>query len=159
MRLPSSIRRGSSEEDRLVVMESQAVKRRVLVVDDAYDHRLILCHRLTSMGFDVIGEDNGASALARIAFEVDRMPVSGMLLELRMSIEDGMAVLQKMRDRYPQIPVIAMSNSLNVALLRESVRRGASEYVVKPFDVELLRRKCLRVFVGGDQVAEESMRH
>lgn len=159
MRMPSSIRRGSSEEDKLATMESQTVKRRVLVVDDACDHRLILCHRLTAMGFDVIGESNGASALARVALEVDRSPLSGILIELCMSLDDGMTVLQELRDRYPQVPIIAMSDSVNVALLREAVRRGASEYIVKPFDAELLRRKCLRVFVGGDQAAEQSIRH
>lgn len=159
MRLPSSIRKGSSDEDKLAAMESEPAKRRVLVVDDVDDHRLILCQRLTAMGFDVVGEENGASALARIALEIDRMPLSGVLLEMCMSLDDGMAVLQAMRERYPRIPVIAMSDSLNVALLREAVRRGASEYVVKPFDPELLRRKCLRVFGGGEPAAEKSLRH
>jgi two-component system response regulator FlrC len=130
-----------------------------LVVDDVADHRIVLCHRLTVMGFDVIEEDNGASGLERIARESERQPFSGILLELHLSALSGMTVLQQLRERYPQIPVIVMSDSVNVNLLREAVRRGASEYIVKPFDGELLKRKCLRVFVGEDQAAEKSIRH
>jgi DNA-binding NtrC family response regulator len=96
------------------------------------------------MGFDATGEDNGISGLTRLVRETPHAPFSGVLLELDMP--GAMAVLQELRDRYPSLPVIAMSQSILIDRLRQAVKLGAREYVVKPFDAELFRRKCLLVF-------------
>jgi DNA-binding NtrC family response regulator len=148
MRLSSHVRQGSSSEYRLSEAEDNSFRPRLLVVDPDEDNRLIVCDRLRAMGFEVITEDDGISGLKRMANEVQRGPIHGVLLELTMPGLGGMAVLQEMRDRHLDVPVIVMSHADDLGRLREAVRRGAIEYLVKPFDSELLKRKCLRAFLG-----------
>ena len=124
------------------------MQRRILVIDHDNDIRLAVCDRLRSIGFDATGEDGGISGLARLAREAPQRPFSGVLLELDMPMLGGMAVLQELRDRYPSMPVIAMSHSMQIDRLRQAVRLGAREYLVKPFDTELFRTKCRFVFDG-----------
>ena len=144
---------GSTRESGLGPRAEVPRRRRILVIDHDDDTRLIVCDRLGAMGFDAVGEDNGVCALARIAHEIDSTPFTGVVLELDMPVLGGMAVLQELRDRYPVIPVIAMSHSILIDRLRRAVKLGAREYLVKPFDSELFRKKCLRTFVNGSDAA------
>lgn len=124
------------------------MQRRILVIDNDDDIRLAVCDRLAAIGFEATGENSGISGLTRLAREAPRAPFAGVLLELDMPVLGGMAVLQELLDRYPSMPVIAMSHSTLIDRLRQAVWLGAREYLVKPFDAELLRTKCLLVFDG-----------
>lgn len=46
-----------------------------------------------------------------------------------MPVLGGMTVLQELRDRYPDIPVIVMSHSILIHRLRQAVKLGAREYL------------------------------
>ncbi len=105
------------------------------------------------MGLDAVGEDSGVSGLVRIAHESNGTPFTGVMLELDMPVLGGMAVLQELRDRYPAMPVITMSQSILIDRLRQAVKLGATEYLVKPFDSQLFRKKSLRAFVYGSDFA------
>ena len=110
--------------------------KRILVVEDDWDIRLALRDRLQSMGFDVVTEDNGQSALSRITLEAPRSLIHGVLLDLHLPIVDGMTVLRELRDRHPQIPVIVMSATNDPAQFIDARKLGASSYLRKPFDRE-----------------------
>lgn len=131
------------------MVEGAPLHRRILVIDPDSHTRLIMCDRLLAMGFDVAGEDTGMSGLARVACEKDHAPFNGLVLELEMPVLGGMAILQEMKDRYPEIPVIVTCQPGRIDRLREAVKLGAKEYLVKPCDPELFRRKCRRVFVNS----------
>ncbi|HEU4685790.1 MAG TPA: response regulator [Nitrospira sp.] len=133
-------------------LDDRTFRRRILVVDHEVDARNVLCDRLAYLGFDVVAEDNGFSGLARIFRDWESSPFHGMLVELQMPILGGLAVLQEMRDRFPSVPVMVMSDSHHIGKLRQALRLGAKEYLVKPFDMELFRRKCESVFLEGRQV-------
>lgn len=132
-------------------MEKQSVRRRILVIDGNDEARWALCDRLSSLGFDVEAERDGISGLARVNKNDAADPFSGMLVELQLPMLGGLAVLQEMCERFPTVPVIVMSDTLHLAKLRQAMNLGAKEYLVKPFDPELVRRKCLNVFLdhGG----------
>jgi len=134
-------------------MRARSRARRILVIDGDDDVRGILRDRLTALGFDVSVESDGTSGLSRIARDQGTNPFHGILLELYLPDTDGSTVLQEMRTRFPSVPVIVMADSLHVAALRQAMNAGAKEYVVKPFDSELFRRKCLRVFLEGKDQA------
>jgi len=138
-----------SAEEAATSMEKTALHGRILVVDDNDDTRGALCDRLSALGFEVAAESNGISGLARMAYEVGTAPFTGMLVELQMPLLGGMAVLQEMCERFPAVPVIVMSDALHLAKLRQAMKLGAKEYLVKPFDAELIRRKCLNIFLDG----------
>lgn len=120
--------------------------RRVLIIDDDKDIRTVLCDRLIALGFDIVQADNGESGLSQLAVHMTRTPIHGILLDLHMPVLSGMAVLQELRYRHTQIPVIVMSDLDNIASVREAIQLGAQEYLLKPFDYELLKKKCLRLF-------------
>lgn len=147
MNRPLTDNRSVSAEESGTSMEKTSPRRRILVVDDNDDTRGALCDRLSALGFEVEAESNGISGLARMAQEVDAAPFAGMLVELQMRMLGGMAVLQEMCDRFPSVPVIVMSDALHLAKLRQAMKLGAKEYLVKPFDPELIRRKCLNIFL------------
>ncbi len=113
---------------------NEPIPKRILVVDDDDDIRIALRDRLVSMGFDVLTENNGHSALSRIALEAPRSPIQGVLLDLQMPVFDGIAVLRELHECHREIPVIVMSASGDRAQLHEALQLGACSYLVKPFD-------------------------
>ncbi len=130
------------------MMTDSLVRRRILVVDHNDDIRLSVCSQLTQWGFEAEGEDNGVSGLARLAQTDSVTEFAGMLLEMDMPVLGGMAVLQEMKDRHPTVPVIVMAHIPHIDKLRNAVGMWAQEYIVKPFDLELLKLKCAAVFSG-----------
>ena len=125
-----------------------AHSRRLLVIDREDESRQTLCAHLRSFGFEVAVEEDGMSGLSRLVNEWNTAPFHGMLVELHVPVLGGLAVLQEMSERFPTVPVIAMSDATHVAKLRQAVNLGAKEYLIKPFDAELFRRKCSSVFLS-----------
>lgn len=141
----ASIQQNASQDPPLAT----TTRRRILVIDHDDDMRAAVCAHLTALGFDVIAEDNGVSGLSRLAYDHERAPFHGLVVELDMPVLGGLAVLQEMTERFPSVPVIAMSDAAHIGKLRQAIKQGAREYVIKPFDGELFRRKCRAVFLNG----------
>jgi DNA-binding NtrC family response regulator len=141
----------SSTGQNVTGTEKSSSRPRILVIDDNDDIRGALCDRLSAIGYEVAAEDNGLSGLARVSKEWETAPFDGVLVELQMPVLGGMAVLQELSERFPTVPVIVMADSVHVAKLRQAMKLGAKEYLVKPFDTELVRRKCMTVFLNGKE--------
>jgi DNA-binding response OmpR family regulator len=122
--------------------ESFVVALSILVVEDEQDISMMLQDRLTFLGFVVTTAQNGAEGLAML----DVLVVDGILLDIQMPVMDGLSMLGKVRERFPSIPVIAMSAELNKKKLIKAIELGAQEYILKPIDVDLLAKKCCTVF-------------
>lgn len=148
MKLANLVRHDSMTEQGSNILAEASVRRRILVIDHDDEIRLSACSQLAQWGFEAIGEDNGVSGLARLAQTIPTAEFAGMLLEMDMPVLGGMAVLQEMKDRHPTIPVIVMGRIPHIDKLRNAVRMWAQEYIVKPFDPELLKLKCAAVFSG-----------
>lgn len=146
MRLTTVMPHDPMTEQEPYAMADTSARRRILVIDHNDDIRVSVCDQLTRWGFEVEGEDNGVSGLARLAQTTPENGFTGMLLEMDMPVLGGMAVLQEMKDRHPAIPVIVMARIPHIDKLRNAVRMWAQEYIVKPFDPELLKVKCASVF-------------
>ncbi len=135
-------------------MNIPSTPRRIIVIDHDDDVRGMLCDQLSAFGFEVAAEDNGVSGLSRVAYDWETAPFHGMLVELQMPVLGGLAVLQEMAERFPTVPVIAMSDSAHVGKLRQAMKLGAREYLIKPIDRELFRRKCTAVFLNGKELQQ-----
>lgn len=146
MRLATVVRHDMMTEQKPHRTTEPSKRRRILVIDDDDEIRRSACMQLTQWGFDAIGERDGLSGLARLTHTTAATEFSGMLLEMDMPVLGGMAVLQEMKDRHPAIPVIVMARTPHIDKLRNAVRMWAQEYLVKPFDPELLKLKCTAVF-------------
>lgn len=153
MRQASARCKHPPKEERSPVMETLPSRRRILVIDHNDDVREILCDHLSAIGFDASAEADGASGLSRLASDQAIRPFHGVLVELEMPALGGLAVLRELRERFPSVPVIVMSDALHVTKLRQAMTAGAKEYLVKPFDSGLLRHKCMNVFLDGKDQA------
>ena len=124
------------------------MQRRVLVVDDDRGVRAVVGDQLKQLGFEIVEAENGEACLGLLEPAGSARPLHGVVLNLRLSMPDGYAVLRALRQRDATIPVIIMSELADIGRVRDAMKLGAQEYLVKPFDLELLRTKCLRVFLG-----------
>ena len=103
---------------------------RVLVVDDAAFMRKMVTDALTKGGHDVIGEaGNGAEAVAR--FQELRPEVT--TLDITMPEKDGLEALREIISLDPTARVVMCSALGQESKVLESVKLGAKDFVVKPF--------------------------
>jgi len=96
-----------------------------------------LSTQLRGAGFQVAHAPNGAVA----DYLLEREPQDIAVLDLGLPMLDGLSVLQKLRARQPELPVILLTarDSLNDRVA--GLQAGADDYVTKPFDFpELLAR-------------------
>src|SRR6202051_826513 len=115
--------------------------RRVLVVDDEENIRLVLRTLLKKHGYDVEVADSGDTALAM----VDTFGPDVILTDVRMPRMGGLDLLATLKAKQNPATVIVMSAYGNVDLALEAMKAGAYDYVGKPFkpdEIVLALRKA-----------------
>lgn len=114
---------------------------RILVVDDddALSDSLELM--LASEEYEVLRAPNAEAALERI----EATGVEVVLCELRLPGLDGFDLLPQIARRVPDLPVILMSECASEPLAAETRRRGASDFIAKPFSAAEILQKLDRV--------------
>lgn len=110
----------------------------VLVVDDEAGMRFMLEEALTSADVSVTAVDGVAAALRVLDAEDARM-VDVVLTDLSMPGEDGMALLRRVRQGHPDVPVIVLTAHGNERAAVAAMKAGAHDYLPKPVGVEELR--------------------
>jgi two-component system response regulator AtoC len=115
--------------------------RRVLVVDDEENIRLVLRTLLKKHGFEVEVADSGEAALAL----VDTFGPDVILTDVRMPKMGGLDLLATLKAKQNTATVIVMSAYGNIDLALEAMKAGAYDYVGKPFkpdEIVLALRKA-----------------
>lgn len=79
--------------------------KKILVVDDEKNIRLLLDEELTDEGYEVIQAENGAAALEIISKEKPDL----VTLDIKMPGEDGLSILRRIRETEYDLPVIICS--------------------------------------------------
>jgi len=106
--------------------------RRILVVDDEENLRLVLRTLLRRHGYEVETAASGEEALA----QVDRFGPDFVITDVRMPKMGGLDLLATLRAKNDPATVIVMSAYGNVDLAIEAIKAGAYDYVQKPFKPE-----------------------
>ena len=105
----------------------------ILVVDDHYPMRVALEELLKQMGHDVLGAKNGKEALAI----QKRQPADVLLTDIFMPEMDGYEVIQKFKEQFPTVAVIAMTGGMprkpDGPYLEIAQKFGAKWVLPKPF--------------------------
>jgi len=110
-------------------------KYRMLVVDDEEIARNNLEHILKKEGYGVVSVANGVQAIHQLeACEFDII-----LTDLRMEKVDGMELLEKTKSKYQDIEVIIITGYATIPSAVESIKKGAYQYIAKPFQLEEIR--------------------
>ncbi|HZH44021.1 MAG TPA: nitrogen regulation protein NR(I) [Lysobacter sp.] len=105
----------------------------IWVVDDDRSVRFVLATALRQAGYAVAEFGEAASALAAL----ERAPPPALLFtDVRMPGDDGLALLEKLKQREPRLPVVVMSAYTDVASAAGAFRGGAHEFLSKPFDLD-----------------------
>ncbi len=105
----------------------------VLIIDDEPNIRRMVGALLEAEGFEVRDASDGQSGLARaLEWEPDLV-----LLDLMMpGTLDGMATLEQLRERFPELPVVMMSGRAGLADAVKATRLGAVNFLEKPLTPE-----------------------
>ncbi len=128
--------------------EAGATSQRIWVVDDDRSVRFVLSTALRDAGYAVDGFDSAAAALQALAVR----PTPDLLFtDVRMPGDDGLTLLDKLKSRHPQLPVIVMSAYTDVASTAGAFRGGAHEFLSKPFDLDDAVALAARALPEGDE--------
>lgn len=104
----------------------------ILVVDDAQFMRLRLNKILSDSGYDVVEAGNGVEALEQYAQHAPDL----VLMDITMPEMDGLTALKELVERDPDVNVIMCSAMGQQALVLESIKAGAKDFIIKPFEPE-----------------------
>ncbi len=106
----------------------------VLVVDDDPAIRNLLTTVISRRGYHLLGASNAAAALKIVA---ERHPEL-VLMDYQLPDLDGLSLLHKIKADYPESYVIMATGHGNEEVAVEIMKAGASEYLLKPFNIRLL---------------------
>ena len=109
---------------------------RVLIVDDDERVRNALSVYFDARDdFDLAGEaSNGVEAVERCR----QLQPDVVLLDLNMPVMDGVAATKRIHTEFPYLPVVILTNGLDMDRIHAALRAGASAYVIKSSNVDRL---------------------
>src|SRR5580693_5875357 len=108
---------------------------RILVVEDEDAIREIVCSMLAAANYKTRQASSGLKALAILdageEFEL-------MLSDLMMADLDGIGLLERTKEGYPDMPVVMVTAVHDISVALAAIRNGAYDYLLKPFEREQL---------------------
>ncbi len=111
-------------------------KAKILIVDDEQIALRNLEHVMQKEGYIVVGTHRGPNALKLIEeqwFDV-------VLTDLKMEKVDGMQILKKCKDLYPDTEVIMITGYASIQSAINAIKKGAYDYIAKPFKLDEVRK-------------------
>lgn len=122
----------------------------VVVVDDEPELRSLLVDQLTMEGYHVRAFADGAEALAFLNGDsAEAGMVELVITDLRMPDVDGLSLLRNFKPKHPDVPVILMTAFASVESAVEGLRKGAFDYVTKPFKLMEMSHAIERALIFG----------
>src|SRR5919198_48500 len=110
---------------------------RIFVCDDDTSSRELLARILTAEGHRVTALADGREALDRLG--APDGPPDLVVPDIRMGDADGPALTAALRQRPPDTPVILVTAFGNIDSAVDAIRRGAFDYISKPYDVDAIK--------------------
>ena len=114
----------------------------ILVVDDEANIRKTLSICLETEGHRVIGVGNARDALA----EASRRSFDLAFVDLRLGTEDGLDLIPALLAAAPWLKIIVITAYASIDTAVEAMRRGATDYIPKPFTPAQIKLAVQRVF-------------
>jgi two-component system response regulator AtoC len=127
-------------------------RSRILVVDDDAASREMLARVLAAEGHVVSTAADGREALAAI----ERGAADLVVSDIRMPELDGYGLADRMRERAPGVPLVLVTAFGDVEGAVQAIRRGAYDYLSKPYDVDAIRLVVSRCLAQRALAAENA---
>ncbi len=119
-----------------------ATGQKILVVDDEDKMRRVLEIMLQRMGYQISVAENGEQALEQCQLDAFDLVIS----DLRMPGIDGAALLERLRGAGNAVPFIVVTAHGSIESAVAAMKKGASDYILRPFDIDTLKLSIDRVF-------------
>ncbi len=104
---------------------------KILIVDDNDLMRTLLRGILRNEAYQIIGEArNGLIALEM----TERLRPDIICMDVMMPEMDGLEALQEIKEKYPKIIIVMITGNPSVENVQESIKSGASGFIIKPFN-------------------------
>ena len=115
-------------------------EKRLLIVDDEENMRELLKDFFEDEGFKVEVAADGMQALEKMDKSVNIV-----ISDNRMPVMEGMELLDKIKEEYPETQVIIITAYSTPKLAVEAYKRGAAAYITKPFNPDELLKKVKEI--------------
>jgi two-component system response regulator FlrC len=119
---------------------------RILIVDDDPSMRTALMETVKRLGYSVQGAVDGMDAIERIPHFRPWM----VLTDLRMPRLNGLELIKEVKARAPHATIVLMTAYGAIETAVEAMKLGASEYLLKPFSMDLLERVIVNLKSGRE---------
>lgn len=117
------------------------MRKKLLVVDDNPAERDFILNALEP-DYDVVGVDRGADAIKELAART----YDTVITDIGMPDMSGEELTVKVRERYPDVPVLAITAYGSVENAAKLVKLGAFDYIEKPFTIKRLKHTVGKAF-------------
>jgi DNA-binding NtrC family response regulator len=135
---------------------AETAGRRILVVDDDAVLRRMLVRMLRPIGMPV----SSAGSVDEAWGILDAEPIRLVLTDLRLGAVDGDVLLDRVRARWPTLPVLLMTNHGTIDLAVDLMKRGANDFITKPIEPGTLLPRISKALEHADLVDEvHDLRH
>jgi DNA-binding NtrC family response regulator len=110
---------------------------KVLLVDDEKDFLDVMAQRMEARGLEITIAGSAESALEII----DKNHFDAIVMDFQMPGMDGMEALKAIKEKRPELQIILLTGYATVEKTVEAMKAGASDYLEKPVDIEVLTAK------------------
>lgn len=127
---------------------------RIILVDDEEEVRKSIIKKIDweAAGFQVAGDaENGEEALEKI----DALEPDLILTDIRMPYMDGLALAERVRQRFPSMRIIIFSGYDDFEYAKQAIKLNVTEYILKPVNVEELTAILKRIKENLDLEIEQ----
>jgi two-component system sensor histidine kinase/response regulator len=146
--------RSSSAAPRIIGLAPGQPTYRLLIVDDHWENRRLLCHLLQPLGFEVYEAEDGQQAIAQWQAHHPHL----ILMDIRMPGMDGYEATQaiKAHPAGQDTIIIAVSASVLEADRNQLLQAGCADFIYKPIQAEIITRTLAEQLGVRYQYAESS---
>lgn len=109
-------------------------KNRILAVDDELLIRDLLYDFFSSQDWDIVVAESGEKGMEFLKNQKFDLA----LIDIKMPDMDGLTLTGKIRDLYPELPVIIMTGYPSIDSAIDALRYKVDDYIIKPFNVNQL---------------------
>ncbi len=126
-------------------------KMKLMLVDDEERFLSTMCKLLEKKGYDAITASNGSEALEKLRTH----NIHVVVLDVKMPEMDGNETLRAIKRLYPMVEVIMLTGHATVESAIDGLKSGASDYLMKPTDIDDLIRKAEDAYARRQNLEEK----